>query len=53
MALNPNGWLKASNIGTTPTSPSGAVSTTMAIVENDRTCSMMTINVIAIMAGKT
>ena len=42
-----------SNIGTTPTRPSGAVSMTMVIVEKDRTCSMMTISMAAIMAGKT
>ncbi|OWK26000.1 hypothetical protein AJ87_47255 [Rhizobium yanglingense] len=41
------------HIGTTPTRPSGAVSMTMDIVEKDRTCSMMTINMTAIMAGKT
>ena len=31
----------------------GAVINTMAMVENDRTCSMMTISMAAIMAGKT
>jgi len=53
MALKPNGWLNVSSIGTTPTRPSGAVTMTMAIVEKDRTCSMMTTSMAAIIAGKT
>ena len=51
MALNPKGWLNASNVGTTPIRPSGAVSMTMLIVDKDRTCRMMTISMAAIMAG--
>jgi hypothetical protein len=50
--VNPNGWLKMSNAGTTPTRPSGPVRTTIAIVEKDRTCSMTKISIAAIMAGK-
>ena len=46
-------WCGSSRRVGAPTRPKGAVSVTMAIVEKDRTCSMMTINVIAIMAGKT
>ena len=33
IATKPNGWLKSSRNSTTPISPSGAVSTTMAVRE--------------------
>lgn len=49
MALKPKGWMKAGNMGMTP---SGAVSRAMAIVGKERTCSMMKISMAAIMTGK-
>jgi len=46
------GLMEGNSIGTTPTRPRGAVRITIAIVEKDLTCNMITICIAAIIVGK-